>query len=74
MIDMDLDAMLGKNTPLVMEDNSVAIDGGVLDFESMNLGESVDLVLRHPTVADKTYLIKIGDRTVGGNTTMQQMI
>ncbi len=31
-------------------------------------------VLRHPTVADKTFLITIGDRTVGGLTARDQMV
>src|SRR6185503_6235120 len=39
-----------------------------------DLGEAVRRVLRLPTVADKTFLITIGDRTVGGLTARDQMV
>ena len=38
------------------------------------LGEAVRRVLAHPTVADKTFLISIGDRTVGGLICRDQMV
>lgn len=45
-----------------------------LDIEAMPLLESSQRVLCHPTVADKTWLINIGDRTVGGLTARDQMV
>src|SRR6185503_16273553 len=39
-----------------------------------DLGEAVRRVLRLPTVADKTFLISIGDRTVGGMSARDQMV
>jgi phosphoribosylformylglycinamidine synthase len=41
---------------------------------SAMLGEAVRRVLSHPTVADKTFLISIGDRTVGGLICRDQMV
>jgi len=41
---------------------------------SLSLGEAVRLVLSHPTVADKTFLISIGDRTLGGLIARDQMV
>jgi phosphoribosylformylglycinamidine synthase len=38
------------------------------------LGEATRRVLAHPTVADKTFLISIGDRTVGGLICRDQMV
>jgi phosphoribosylformylglycinamidine synthase len=38
------------------------------------LREAVHRVLAHPTVADKTFLISIGDRTVGGLICRDQMV
>jgi phosphoribosylformylglycinamidine synthase len=38
------------------------------------LGEAARRVLRLPTVADKTFLITIGDRTVGGMSVRDQMV
>ena len=40
----------------------------------IDLGDAVRRVLRLPTVADKTFLITIGDRTVGGLTARDQMV
>ncbi len=38
------------------------------------IGEAVRRVLAHPAVADKTFLISIGDRTVGGLICRDQMV
>jgi len=38
------------------------------------LAEAIRRVLGHPTVADKTFLISIGDRTVGGLICRDQMV
>ncbi|HWA86113.1 MAG TPA: phosphoribosylformylglycinamidine synthase [Opitutus sp.] len=38
------------------------------------LAEAIHRVLSHPTVADKTFLISIGDRTVGGLICRDQMV
>src|SRR5690606_37615952 len=45
-----------------------------LDLPTIALGEAVDRVLRHPTVANKTFLITIGDRSVGGMVSRDQMV
>lgn len=45
-----------------------------LDFEAMPIDESCKRILRNPTVADKTWLIDIGDRTVGGLTARDQKV
>jgi len=41
---------------------------------SLSLAEAVRRVLAHPTVADKTFLISIGDRTLGGLICRDQMV
>ena len=45
-----------------------------VEVESFELKESIDLVLKHPTVASKSFLITIGDRTVGGMTARDQFV
>jgi phosphoribosylformylglycinamidine synthase len=40
----------------------------------LDLQESIERVLRLPAVANKTFLISIGDRTVGGMTARDQMV
>ncbi|HSD65685.1 MAG TPA: phosphoribosylformylglycinamidine synthase, partial [Vicinamibacteria bacterium] len=42
--------------------------------EGIDLGEAVRRVLQHPAVADKTFLIAIGDRTVGGLCSRDPMV
>ncbi len=45
-----------------------------ISIKDMNLDEMIDLVIRHPTVASKNFLITIGDRSVGGMVTRDQMV
>ncbi len=44
------------------------------DAAGIDLRQAADRVLRLPAVADKTFLITIGDRTVGGMTARDQMV
>jgi phosphoribosylformylglycinamidine synthase len=44
------------------------------DMRGVDLAEAAYRVLRLPSVADKTFLISIGDRTVGGMTARDQMV
>ncbi len=52
----------GEVTPLRSEPDAAA------------LCEAIHRVLAHPTVADKTFLISIGDRTLGGLIARDQMV
>jgi len=45
-----------------------------LDLRSVELAEAVGRVLRCPSVADKSFLIHIGDRSVGGLVARDQMV
>ena len=45
-----------------------------IDVTGIDLLEASVRVLRLPTVADKSFLITIGDRTVGGTTVRDQMV
>ncbi len=45
-----------------------------IDTHALDLHEAGLRVLSHPTVASKSFLITIGDRTVGGLTARDQMI
>jgi phosphoribosylformylglycinamidine synthase len=52
----------------------VAWDGGQIDLTGVSLDKVALDVLRHPTVASKRFLITIGDRTVGGLNSRDQMV
>ena len=44
------------------------------DCESFNLRDAIVKTLQHPTVSSKSFLITIGDRTVGGMVARDQFI
>ncbi len=48
--------------------------GKLFDTKNLDLKINLERILQHPTVADKSFLITIGDRTVGGLTARDQMV
>jgi phosphoribosylformylglycinamidine synthase len=73
-VDMPMQMLLG-NPPKVKRDVSRvwhAMPG--LDLAGIELEDAVWRVLRFPAVADKSFLIHIGDRTVGGLSARDQLI
>ena len=73
-VDMPIEVLLGK-TPRMHRD-VLSATPATLDFEpaALDLRSAILRVLRCPTVADKTFLISIGDRTVGGMISRDQMV
>ncbi|MDQ5914561.1 MAG: phosphoribosylformylglycinamidine synthase [Pseudomonadota bacterium] len=73
-VDMDMDALLGK--PPRMTRDVVHLPPVTVTFDptSVELKDAAYRVLRLPAVADKTFLISIGDRSVGGLTARDQMV
>ncbi len=65
-VDMPLEVLLGKAPRMVRDVRSATMQPRPLDLQRIELREAVYRVLRLPAVADKTFLITIGDRTVGG--------
>ncbi|MCF3649742.1 phosphoribosylformylglycinamidine synthase [Synoicihabitans lomoniglobus] len=73
-IDMPLNVLLGKPPRMHRRETSLARPQLPLDLNGITLAEAVRRVLVHPTVADKTFLISIGDRTVTGLISRDQMV
>ncbi len=66
-VHMPIEALLGKPPRMRREVRSLPAPQALSDeFTAVNLREALYRVLRLPAVADKTFLITIGDRTVGG--------
>ena len=65
-IDMPMEVLLGKPPRMHRDVNRVAQSFDELDVTDADLGQCVAWVLQQPTVASKSFLITIGDRTVGG--------
>ena len=73
-VDMDLSVLLGKPPRMIREVVSRKLSPEPLEAAEWNLREAAYRVLKLPAVADKTFLISIGDRTVGGMTARDQMV
>jgi phosphoribosylformylglycinamidine synthase len=73
-VDMPLEVLLGKPPRMHRDVRHVEPELGLLDTGPMSLKDAVYRVLRLPTVADKTFLVTIGDRTVGGYSARDQMV
>jgi phosphoribosylformylglycinamidine synthase len=65
-VDVDLALILGKPPKMLRDVKRVQPALQPLSLEKITLAGAANRVLRHPAVADKTFLIAIGDRTVGG--------
>jgi phosphoribosylformylglycinamidine synthase len=67
-VDMDLDALLGKPPRMMRDAQRPVLNPPPLDLAAAqaDVAGALKRVLRLPGVADKTFLITIGDRTVGG--------
>ena len=72
-VDMPLSVLLGKPPRMTRNVTRIAKDLPAFKPDLLELKEAAYRVLRAPAVADKTFLITIGDRTVGGLTARDQM-
>ena len=73
-IDLPLEVLLGKPPRMHRQEKSLVRPQHPLELRGVTLKEALKRVLSHPTVADKTFLISIGDRSVGGLITRDQMV
>ena len=73
-IDMPLSVLLGKPPKTVKEVSSQPGKNSSWDRGNIALAEAVNRVLQFPAVSDKSFLINIGDRSVGGMTARDQMV
>jgi phosphoribosylformylglycinamidine synthase len=72
-IDLPMSVLFGKAPRMHKDAVTRSVSVKPLD-SSMDLAEAIHRVLGHPTVASKNFLITIGDRTVGGMVSRDQMI
>ena len=73
-VDMPLLMLLGKPPKMTRRVMREKVQLAAFDSKKIELEEAIGRVLRLPAVADKTFLISIGDRTVGGLTARDQMV
>ena len=73
-IHMPLEVLLGKPPRMLRDVQRKPFAKASFDPSGLALGEAIERVLRLPTVADKTFLVTIGDRTVTGLVARDQMV
>lgn len=73
-VDMPLEILLGKPPKMHRSAQHADVQQEVFDGSKIDIKKALHRVLQNPTVADKTFLIIIGDRTVGGLTARDQMV
>src|SRR5690606_6409265 len=73
-VDVPIDVILGKPPRMTRDVERVEISHAALALTGIPLDEAIARVLRHPTVASKNFLITIGDRSVGGLSSRDQMV
>ncbi|RTR39381.1 phosphoribosylformylglycinamidine synthase [Shewanella canadensis] len=73
-IDLPLEVLLGKAPKMSRDVVSAKATSAALDQSVIEVQEAAHRILRLPTVAEKTFLITIGDRTVTGLVNRDQMV
>ncbi|MFP3014070.1 MAG: phosphoribosylformylglycinamidine synthase [Arsenophonus sp.] len=71
---MPIDILLGKIPKMIRKVSSKFITGKQINRENIILIEAVKRVLHLPSVAEKTFLITIADRSVTGMVARDQMV
>ncbi|MES9945990.1 MAG: phosphoribosylformylglycinamidine synthase [Candidatus Thiodiazotropha sp.] len=73
-IDIPMSLLFGKPPRMLRDVRSKTFKKQELDFAAVNIRQAALRVLRLPTVANKTFLITIGDRSVTGMVSRDQMV
>ena len=73
-VDLPVDVLLGKVPRMVRDVRRKARPGDSFDAGDVDPAAALGRLLRLPAVADKTFLVTIGDRTVGGLVSRDQMV
>lgn len=73
-IDMPMDVLFGNPPKTDISINTADINMAEDSLDSIEIDQACEYILRFPTVADKTFLIHIGDRTVGGLVSQDQFV
>ncbi|MDG2375628.1 MAG: phosphoribosylformylglycinamidine synthase, partial [Woeseiaceae bacterium] len=74
VVNMPMEMLFGKPPKMTRDVVRVQRPDEAIDLAGIELRDAVNRVLRFPTVADKTFLIHIGDRTVGGLCVRDQFV
>jgi phosphoribosylformylglycinamidine synthase len=73
-VDLPLEVLLGKTPKLHREVTRTQVQLEELNFAGVSVAEAIKRVLSLPSVASKSFLITIGDRSVTGQVVRDQMV
>ncbi len=73
-IDLPLQVLFGKPPKMERSFARAEISGRPLNLEGVTIADAVERLLRLPAIASKSFLITIGDRSVGGMVVQDQMV
>ncbi len=73
-VDLPMSVLFGKSPKLHRDVTRLETEHKALDFSGIDIKEAVKRVLSFPAVADKSFLIHIGDRSVTGLVARDQMV
>ncbi|KKO48370.1 phosphoribosylformylglycinamidine synthase [Arsukibacterium sp. MJ3] len=73
-IDLPLSVLLGKAPKMHRDVQSAQAAGQPFKRDGISIADAVERLLRLPTIAEKTFLVTIGDRTVTGLVARDQMV
>ena len=73
-IDLPLHVLFGKPPKMEREFARTRIAAAPLDLAGVTIADAVERLLRLPTIASKSFLITIGDRSITGIVVQDQMV
>lgn len=73
-IDLPMNVLLGKTPKMARDVTSSAVENAPVSQDGISIKDALHRVLRLPVVAEKTFLITIGDRSVTGMVARDQMV
>lgn len=73
-VDLPMSLLFGKPPKMHREAERYTPATEAFNTADININEAAERVLKHPTVASKSFLITIGDRSVTGQVVRDQMV
>ncbi|WP_130802973.1 phosphoribosylformylglycinamidine synthase [Acinetobacter ihumii] len=73
-VDIPMQVMLGGTPRMQRSYETIERQGNEFDTSSIDLKDAIFRVLKNPTVASKSFLITIGDRSITGMVARDQMV
>lgn len=73
-IDLPMEVLFGKPPRMHRDVSSTSVTAVKLDTSQIDLSDAIERILSLPTVASKSFLITIGDRTITGLVARDQMV